>query len=254
MDKRIRLYVLGLSFSQLQSGAYALVLAEESGPRRIPVVIGAAEAQSIAICLEGIRTPRPLTHDLFVSFAHAFGVSLTEVYIYRFEDGIFSSELTFSDGERTIRIDARTSDAISIAMRTHAPIYTTEDIIQRTGFIIDDTPDEGDGDGAQRLKRTAADDDAGEATPDDGSTRDESQSLIEGYSQYFGQLEKELADLIANEKYEEAAQVSDSLNQAKREVLEMEVDFATEAIEAADAWNDFKERLRRELGDENQQK
>lgn len=256
MDKRIRLYVLGLSFSQLQSGAYALVLAEENGPRRIPVVIGAAEAQSIAICLEGIRTPRPLTHDLFVSFAHAFGVSLTEVYIYRFEDGIFSSELTFSDGERTIRIDARTSDAISIAMRTRAPIYTTEDIVQRTGFIIDETPDIGDSDGSQRLKRTdtdgedSSDSDAGH----DDSTRNESESLIEGYSQYFGQLEKELADLISKEKYEEAAQVSDSLNQAKREVLEMEVDFAPEAIEAADAWNDFKNRIRRELGDDNQQK
>lgn len=256
MDKRIRLYVLDLSFSQLQSGAYALVLAEEDGPRRIPVVIGAAEAQAIAISLEGIRTPRPLTHDLFVSFAHAFGVSLTEVYIYRFEDGIFSSELTFSDGERTIRIDARTSDAISIAMRTRAPIYTTEDIIQRTGFIIDDTPDPQDSGTRQRLVRP---DDNGDNTGTlndsaDNSTRDESDSLIDGYSQYFGQLEKELADLIAAEKYEEAAQVSDSLTQAKREVLEMEVDFAPDAIDAADAWNDFKEKIRRELGDDLKQK
>lgn len=98
MEDRISLHVLGLSYSQLQSGAYALILAEDRGPRRIPVIIGAAEAQSIAITLEGIRTPRPLTHDLFVSFAHAFGVKLREVFIYRFEDGIFSSELTFGDG------------------------------------------------------------------------------------------------------------------------------------------------------------
>ena len=90
MNERISLYVLGLSYSQLQSGAYALILAESEGPRRIPVVIGASEAQSIAISLEGIRTPRPLTHDLFVSFAHAFGVKLSQVFIYRFEDGIFS--------------------------------------------------------------------------------------------------------------------------------------------------------------------
>ena len=85
---KVRIHVLGLSVSQLPSGAYALILAEDDGPRRIPVVIGEPEAQSIAIVLEGIRTPRPITHDLFVSFAHAFGVRLREVFIYRFEDGI----------------------------------------------------------------------------------------------------------------------------------------------------------------------
>ena len=137
MEDRISLHVLGLSYSQLQSGAYALILAEDRGPRRIPVIIGAAEAQSIAITLEGIRTPRPLTHDLFVSFAHAFGVKLKEVFIYRFEDGIFSSELTFGDGTRSVQIDARTSDAIALALRTHTPIFTTRSIIEQTGFVID---------------------------------------------------------------------------------------------------------------------
>ncbi|MDE6135429.1 MAG: bifunctional nuclease family protein, partial [Muribaculaceae bacterium] len=180
MDNKIRLHVLGLSFSQLQSGAYALVLAEDNGPRRIPVVIGVAEAQSIAICLEGIRTPRPLTHDLFVSFAHAFGVKLTEVFIYKFEDGIFSSELTFTNSDRTIVIDARTSDAIAIALRTRAPIFTTEDIIRRTGFIIDESPEGNEA--APRMEKTS-----------DDNTRNESASLIEGYSTYFQQLEKELS-------------------------------------------------------------
>ncbi|MDE6306034.1 MAG: bifunctional nuclease family protein, partial [Muribaculaceae bacterium] len=117
MEERIRLEVLGISYSQIQSGAYALILAQTDGPIRIPIVIGAAEAQSIAIRMEGIKPPRPLTHDLFTTFAHAFGVKLLEVYIYRFENGIFSSELTFSDGERQIVIDSRTSDAIAIAMR-----------------------------------------------------------------------------------------------------------------------------------------
>ena len=144
MEDRISLHVLGLSYSQLQSGAYALILAEDRGPRRIPVIIGAAEAQSIAITLEGIRTPRPLTHDLFVSFAHAFGVKLKEVFIYRFEDGIFSSELTFADDVRTITLDARTSDAIALAIRTHAPIFTTPEIIEETGFIIEDPDDTSD--------------------------------------------------------------------------------------------------------------
>lgn len=248
MDKRVKIHVLGLSFSQLQSGAYALVLAEDNGPRRIPVVIGAAEAQSIAICLEGIRTPRPMTHDLFVSFAHAFGVKLTEVFIYRFEDGIFSSELSFSDGERHIVIDARTSDAIAIALRTRTPIFTTEDILQRTGFIIDDTPD--DSDDNARMERP---DDSGQTTPYEPEptahedTRDESQTLVDGYSRYFQQLEKELARLIQNENYEEAAQVSESLRQAKREVLELEVDFTPGADEAVSAWEEFKDQIRREL-------
>ena len=138
MDDRVKLYVMGISYSQLHSGAFALLLAQEGGPYRIPVVIGAAEAQSIAIKIEGINPPRPLTHDLFVSFAHAFGVKLKEVFIYKFEDGVFSSELTFSDGERTIVLDARTSDAIAIAIRTHTPILTTAAILQETGFIIDD--------------------------------------------------------------------------------------------------------------------
>ena len=125
MDDRVKLYVMGISYSQLHSGAFALLLAQEGGPYRIPEVIGAAEPQSIPIKIEGINPPRPLTHDLFVSFAHAFGVKLKEVFIYKFEDGVFSSELTFSDGERTIVLDARTSDAIAIAIRTHTPILTT---------------------------------------------------------------------------------------------------------------------------------
>lgn len=90
-ENRIRLKVLGISYSQIQSGAYALILAQVSGPYRIPVVIGAAEAQSIALRMESITPPRPMTHDLFVSFAHAFGIQLKDVFIYRFEDGVFSS-------------------------------------------------------------------------------------------------------------------------------------------------------------------
>lgn len=144
-DDRIRLKVMGLSYSQIQTGAYALILAQVGGPYRIPVVIGAAEAQSIAIKMESITPPRPMTHDIFVSFAHAFGVKLVEVFIYRFEDGIFSSEMTFSDGERTITIDSRTSDAIAIAMRTGAPIFTTPEILDETGFEME-IKEEGDSD------------------------------------------------------------------------------------------------------------
>lgn len=122
MENRVRLEVLGITYNQIQNGAYVLVLAEMDGPRRIPIVIGTAEAQSIVMRLGNKIPPRPMTHDLFVSFAHGFGVRLVEVFIYSFKDGIFASELLFDDGERQMRIDSRTSDAIAIALRTQSPI------------------------------------------------------------------------------------------------------------------------------------
>ena len=135
---RVRLRVLGISYSQIQAGAYALILAQTDGPYRIPVVVGSAEAQSIAIKMEGIIPPRPMTHDLFTSLTMAFGIELKDVFIHKFEDGIFSSELTFENaaGEEVV-LDARTSDAIAIAMRTHAPIFTTPQILEETGFILE---------------------------------------------------------------------------------------------------------------------
>lgn len=215
MSERINLHVLGLSYSQLQSEAYALVLAETKGMRRIPVVIGAAEAQSIAICLEGIRTPRPLTHDLFVSFAHAFGVKLKEVYIYRFEDGIFSSELSFSDGGRTVKIDARTSDAIAIALRTGAPIFTTPEILEATGFVIDDSEFTRPGELDENDLEPESPDDDGDNTETYGMRADyQADPRPENYT--IEQLEQTLAELIEKEEYEEAARISDIL-QRKRD-------------------------------------
>lgn len=210
MSRRVSLHVLGLSYSQLQSGAYALVLAEDKGPRRIPVVIGAAEAQSIAICLEGIHTPRPMTHDLFVSFAHAFGVKLKEMFIYRFEDGIFSSELTFSDGERTVVIDARTSDAVAIAIRTHTPIFTTPEILEATGFVIDDSEFTRKGELDEEDLETEDSDEEYEGTADSGY---HAEPRPENYT--IEQLEATLADLIEKEDYEEAARISEILQRKK---------------------------------------
>lgn len=215
MEDRISLHVLGLSYSQLQSGAYALILAEDHGPRRIPVIIGAAEAQSIAITLEGIRTPRPLTHDLFVSFAHAFGVKLKEVFIYRFEDGIFSSELTFSDGSRTVQIDARTSDAIALALRTHTAIFTTRAIIEQTGFVIDEEElrrDHDEENESWNLDDAVADDD------DEGRTyadRDDYHAEPRPENFTIEELERTLSALIDSEDYEEAARISEILNRKK---------------------------------------
>ena len=142
MDDRVKLKVMGITYSQIQNGAYALVLAEENGDRRIPIIIGTAEAQSIAIRLEHLTPPRPMTHDLFASFAQGFGIRLREVFVYHYEDGVFSSELLFDDGTRQIRIDSRTSDAIAIALRTQSPIYTTEKIINEAGIIFQEEPKE----------------------------------------------------------------------------------------------------------------
>ncbi len=200
-DDRIRLKVMGLSYSQIQAGAYALILAQVGGPYRIPVVIGAAEAQSIALKMESITPPRPMTHDIFVSFAHAFGVKLTEVFIYKFEDGIFSSEMTFSDGERTVTIDSRTSDAIAIAMRTGAPIFTTPEILDETGFEME-VKEEGD-----------RDDDSAQDFADEEI---HNEPKLENYA--VEELEKTLQKLIDREEYEEAAKVAEILKRKRGEL------------------------------------
>ncbi len=137
--EKVKLNVLGLSYNHSNSGAYALVLAEEEGERRIPIIIGGVEAQAIAIQLEGLTPPRPLTHDLFVSFATAFNIKLEEVFIYKLKDGIFYSELICIDEQsrNKVRIDSRTSDAVALALRFHVPIYTSQDILSKAGIILD---------------------------------------------------------------------------------------------------------------------
>lgn len=137
MEEKVRLKIVGISYGQIQTGAYALILAEEDGKYHIPVVIGATEAQAIAAKMERINMPRPLTHDLTVNITNAFGIKLKRVFIYKFENGIFSSELTLDDGNRQIVVDSRTSDAIALAIRTNSPIYTTRAIINETGFILE---------------------------------------------------------------------------------------------------------------------
>lgn len=193
-NDKIRLKIMGLTYSQIQSGAYALILGQVDGPYRIPVVIGSSEAQSIALKLEGIIPPRPITHDLFESFTHAFGIKLLQVFIYKFEDGIFYSELTFSDGERQIVLDARTSDAIAIAIRTKSPIFTTREILTTTGFVFEN-------DNSSSLK--ADDDDIGVTTT----------PKLENYA--IEELESMLAKHIENEEYEEAAKIQAIINKKR---------------------------------------
>ena len=197
VSTRIKLRVQGLANSQIQSGAYALILAEENGPRRIPIIVGTAEAQSIAIALEHIVPPRPLTHDLFATFAQAFNVILKEVYIYKFEDGVFYSELEFSDGERSIKLDSRTSDAIAIALRVNCDIFTSEEIVKECGVVLEDT------------LSIPADE------PDE--IKDEAQlkkwlSLLD-----IQEINERLEDAIADENYEYAKMYKDELRRREEE-------------------------------------
>ena len=135
---KTELKVLGLSYSQTQRGAYALVLEDTDSKKRIPIIIGAFEAQAIAIELEGLKSPRPLTHDLIISTVNAFGIEIQEVFIYRIEEGIFYSEIILSDNKKTIRIDSRTSDAIAIALKSKCKIYVDNDVLKKTGFLLEE--------------------------------------------------------------------------------------------------------------------
>ncbi len=182
-SQRVRLTVLGLSTGQISKGAYALILAQADGPVRIPVVIAEAEARSIAARMEHLVLPRPLTHDLFASFAHAFGIAMQEVFIHKFEDGIFYAEITFTDGERRVTFDSRTSDAIAIAMRTGAPIYTTLEILHECGFVMEES--------------------TGRAEPAKSA-----DPTVE-------ELEQQLADAVEREDYEEASRLTEIINQKK---------------------------------------
>lgn len=192
MDDRVKLKVMGITYSQIQNGAYALVLAEENGDRRIPIIIGTAEAQSIAIRLEHLTPPRPMTHDLFASFAQGFGIRLREVFVYHYEDGVFSSELLFDDGTRQIRIDSRTSDAIAIALRTQSPIYTTEKIINEAGIIFQEEPKEKKKEETKTVKRKHL---------NDYSTKE---------------LKERLEEAVRMEAYEKAALIQQELKNGNR--------------------------------------
>lgn len=195
--QKIRLNILGLSVSQTQSGAYALVLAEEDGERRIPIIIGPVEAQAIAIQLEGLKPPRPLTHDLIKNMALAFDIALLEVTIYKLEEGIFYSELLCEmDGKET-RIDSRTSDAVALALRFKCPIYTSEEILKKAGIVLE-MEDE------NSPIRSFADDEV------------ESKSSS-AYAQYsFNELKEMLNEAIQNEDYEKASIIRDVLKNREK--------------------------------------
>ncbi len=198
--KKVKLDIVGLSYSQTQSGAYALVLGEVNGRRRLPIIIGAFEAQAIAIEIEKMTPSRPLTHDLFKSFAQAYQIEVLEILIYNLVDGVFFAKLICSDGKNTREIDARTSDAIALAVRFKAAIYTYEFIISSAGIVIE---------GNDLLFLENMDSMAKEKGSEDVTTSIPDSSYK---SLTTEELQKKLQEAITEEAYEKAARIRDELN------------------------------------------
>ncbi|OOQ62317.1 bifunctional nuclease family protein [Mucilaginibacter pedocola] len=197
--KKIKLDIVGLSYSQTQSGAYALVLGEVSGRRRLPIIIGSFEAQAIAIEIEKMTPSRPLTHDLFKSLGQAFNISVQEIIIYNLVDGIFYAKLVCFDGKKTVEIDARTSDAIAVSVRFDCPIYTYEFILSTAGIVIEGN----DFVYLENINETAEE----KSTPSTPSGSFNSLSDDE--------LKTRLQQALSEEAYEKAAKIRDELNKRK---------------------------------------
>jgi bifunctional DNase/RNase len=187
--QKIELTILGLSYSQTQSNSYALILGEVSGKRRLPIVIGHFEAQAIALELEKMKPSRPLTHDLFRNFADTFGISVEEVIINKFHEGIFYALLVCNDGIKVRQIDSRTSDAIALALRFGCPIYSYESIMSQAGITYEEEDSE-------NIPTTVH--------------QDESANEFRGMSR--AELEEELQKAVDNEDYERASMIRDEIN------------------------------------------
>lgn len=190
MDK-IELEILGLSSSQSQAGSFALVLGEVAGSRRLPIIIGMFEAQAIAIEIEKIVPNRPMTHDLFKSFAHSFNFTVEEIVISDLKEGVFFAKIVCSDGSRSMEVDARPSDAIAIGLRFGVSIYTYESVLSEAGIVLTDEEGEPESKPARREKGKPA-----EQLKD--MTTDKLKSMLD--------------DALKKEDYERAAKVRDELN------------------------------------------
>ncbi len=200
MDK-IGLEIVGLSYSQTQTGAYALVLGEREGQRRLPIIIGGFEAQAIAIEMEKMQPSRPLTHDLFKNFADAFEINVKEVIIYNLVEGIFYAKLICDNSSEEIEIDTRTSDAVALALRFEAPIYTYEFILSSAGIILEGDQDTDGGSTEQVEVDLSTDQSPAQHQPKELSVKE---------------LEVDLQKAIAKEDYEKASKIRDEINRRKK--------------------------------------
>lgn len=199
--KKIQLEILGLSSSQSQTGSFALVLGERDGNRRLPIIIGMFEAQSIAIQIEKINPNRPLTHDLFKSFAEQVNVSITEVLISDLKEGVFYSKIMCTDGEKEFELDARPSDAIAIGLRFGVPIYTVESVLSEAGIILSDLEEE-----EEESEEAATVKSASSASSSSSSSKEPlNQTSVD-------ELNKMLNEALEKEDYEKAAKIRDELN------------------------------------------
>lgn len=193
---KVNLEIVGLTYSESSTGAYVLILGDKNSQRRLPIVIGSAEAESIAVGIDHQRKGRPLTHDLFLRFAKEFGIEIMEVVINRFRDGVYYAMLVCKQGDDLTMIDARPSDAIAIAVRAGCEIYAYETVMDEAGIIMDD------------MEREGTDE------PDDGPINigvDKSNlNLLT-----IEELEELLQEAIDNEDYQKAAEIRDEINRRK---------------------------------------
>ncbi|MAO07926.1 MAG: hypothetical protein CL596_04355 [Alteromonas sp.] len=205
----VRLNIKGISYSQTQNGAYALILSEEDGERKLPIVIGAFEAQSIAIALEKeIKPPRPLTHDLFKNFADRYQIMVKQVIIHKLVDGVFySSIISERDGLEEI-IDARTSDAIALALRFNAPIFTYKGILDKAGIYLKTQPKE---------EKISDEEEAVIEKLITGEDQESKKKTSKNYSKHtLKELNKMLDEAVANEDYEKAASIRDEISKREK--------------------------------------
>lgn len=204
MDK-IKLEILGLSSSQSQSGSFALVLGESPGSRRLPIIIGMFEAQAIAIEIEKIVPNRPMTHDLFKSFAHSFNYSVKEIVISDLKEGVFFAKIVCDNGMETVEIDSRPSDAIAIGIRFDAPIYTYEKIMSEAGIVLSDEKEDED---ISELKKPVEK----SSSPGSSSTPTSKSDFDKLKNMPMDKLNELLDKMIQSEDYEKAAKIRDEIN------------------------------------------
>ncbi|MFY7971023.1 MAG: bifunctional nuclease domain-containing protein [Flavobacteriales bacterium] len=193
MSKKIELHIADIAPSGSTSGAYAMVLAEKDGNRRLPIVIGGAEAQAIAIELENMTPSRPLTHDLFRNLAHSFAIDIEEVLIYNLVEGIFFAKLIATMGGKTAEIDARTSDAVAIAVRFNCPIYCMEFILEQAGVNAEEPSDAISYD-----------------EPDIPESEEQESEFTSNVS--IDELQRQLDTALEREEYEKASRIRDEIN------------------------------------------
>lgn len=205
----VKLTIKGISYSQTQNGAYALILNEVDGERKLPIVIGAFEAQSIAIALEKeIKPPRPLTHDLFKSFADRFDIVVKQVIIHKLVDGVFYSSIICERDKIEEIIDARTSDAIALALRFAAPIFTYKNILDKAGIYLNASQTDSE--------NQNGDDDGILSTPDTFGAENDEASSENNYKKFsLSELHEFLEMAVQEEDYEKAARIRDEIS--KRE-------------------------------------